>query len=204
MLAYCTLLSAVGPLDVIVNPMDSWRGLVTALHGILSHFSSPVIRTLQLDISMRAPNDSPSTSTHPDSEFWTLDLGSIHDLIKRPLFNSLRSANICMRGFSSDPRLTCDAVLTAEEMERRVRLILEPWDKRGILTAEGYNEPTDEAIRWEPAMDGRDSEKGGSGGGVGGEEAQSSEDKAAFASDQEDEDEDSLEGSTQDLVEDRE
>ncbi|EPS94307.1 hypothetical protein FOMPIDRAFT_1055179 [Fomitopsis schrenkii] len=180
--------------------MDSWQGLVTALHKILSHLSSPVIRTLQLRIRLEPPEHSPSTSTHPDSEFWTLDLGSIHDVIKRPLFNSLRDASIKIWSEAlSLTRLTCDAVLTAEEKARRVCLILEPWDKRGILAVEGYHEFSDEEIereraRWRNAYD---SEQQGFGEGVG-EEAQSSEDATVVASDQANEA--GFEGTVQDLV----
>lgn len=81
---------------------------------------------------------NPFTSTHPDSDFGTMDLALIHDLLKQPLFNSLRSVFVLV--WHDRAGRDCDTVLTAEKMERRIRLILEPWHKRGILTAKGHDE----------------------------------------------------------------
>ncbi|EPT02287.1 hypothetical protein FOMPIDRAFT_1047984 [Fomitopsis schrenkii] len=162
-LACCTSLSTV-LLRAEANPMDSWQGLVTAFREILYRLSSPAIRTIRVEISMQAPKDSPSVSAHPDSEFWTIDLGVVHDLMKRPLFKALQDVNIHVSLSYPTTRLTCDAVLTEEAMERRVRLILEPWDKRGILTVRGRSEPTDEELRQENAMHRRESEEEGASG----------------------------------------
>ncbi|EPS93763.1 hypothetical protein FOMPIDRAFT_1055704 [Fomitopsis schrenkii] len=197
-LACCTRLSTL-QLLVKANPIDSWQGLVSGLHEMLSRCSSPVMRTLQVYIYMLAPGGSPSTSTHPDSEFWTIDLTQIHVIMKQPLFDALQDANIHFGGRRGDARLTCDTVLTAEEMERRLRLILEPWDKRGILTAEGYNEPTAEELPQRKPEEARITEERDPSGGASGEEAQSSEDEIVLTLDQEDED--GREAAVSDLVE---
>ncbi|EPT02295.1 hypothetical protein FOMPIDRAFT_1047990 [Fomitopsis schrenkii] len=176
-LACCTRLSTL-ELSFKANPIDSWQGLVTGLHEMLSRCSSPVMRSLGVFICMVAPEGSPSTSIHPDSEFWTIDLGSIHDIMKQPLFDSLQDAT--------------------EEMERRLRLILEPWDKRGVLTVDSqcYYELTDEELRRGKAEEARITEEGDSSAGA---EAQSSKDETVLTSDQEDED--GREGAVSDLVE---
>ncbi|EPT05073.1 hypothetical protein FOMPIDRAFT_1045147 [Fomitopsis schrenkii] len=126
---------------------------------------------------------SPSTSAHSDSEFWTIDLGSIHDLTKLPLFNSLQDATISISHV--DVRLARDAVLTAEEMQRRVRLILEPWDERRILAVQGYDEHMFRMLKF---MDGSGFEGESSTGGAGSGVAQPSQDETVFVSDQEDAD----------------
>ncbi|EPS93708.1 hypothetical protein FOMPIDRAFT_90008, partial [Fomitopsis schrenkii] len=189
-IASCTRLSTL-ELQVTANPIDSWQGLVTGFHEMLSHCSSPVMRTLKIDIYMNEDlKRGPPAPVHPDREFWTLNLGSIHDLMKQPLFNSLQDVRI--RHWQDHvwyARLTCDAVLTAEEKERRLRLILEPWDKRGILTVKGYNELTDEELR--RRRPGRhasnlNAKVGDPSAGAGGEEAQSPNDEIVLASGQED------------------
>ncbi|EPS93716.1 hypothetical protein FOMPIDRAFT_1055740 [Fomitopsis schrenkii] len=131
------------------------------------------MRTLKIDMYMNEDlMHGPPTPVHPDREFWTLNLGSIHDLLNQPLFDSLTDATITLWPEDSHGvRLTCDAVHTAEEMERRLRWILEPWDERGILTVEGYNEVTDEELEeW-------NTEEGDSSDGAGSEETRSSEDE---------------------------
>ncbi|KAI0727107.1 hypothetical protein C8Q72DRAFT_475761 [Fomitopsis betulina] len=142
----CTNLSTIG-LQVCANSMDSWQGHVTALHHILSSLASHSLHTIQVYVFMCAPEPNPSDSAlaRPDSEFWAVDLGLIQDLLQTPVFASLQHARISICN-EDGSRLTRDAVLTAEEMERRIRLILEPWSRRGILLARSY-ELTDEEIR---------------------------------------------------------
>ncbi|EPT02289.1 hypothetical protein FOMPIDRAFT_87384 [Fomitopsis schrenkii] len=179
-LAGCTRLSTVA-LHVQANPMDSWQGLVTGLCKIFSHFSSPVIRSIQVEMQLKEPDDALFALAHPDSEFWTIDLGLIHDLMKRPMFDSLQDVTIDIPRYSTDVRLARDAVLTAEETNRRLCLILEPWDKRGILTVRGDDEPTDEELGQEADMNSSNSKKEDPSGGVKGEEALSPEDEAVPA-----------------------
>ncbi|EPS93707.1 hypothetical protein FOMPIDRAFT_1055733 [Fomitopsis schrenkii] len=117
----------------------------------------------------------------------------------QPLFDPLQHASIDSRRGDNYSRLTCDAVLTVEETERRLRLIFEPWDKRGILTVRGYNDPTDEELQRRNPEEGRMAEEGDSSAGTNSEEAQSSEDETVLASGQEDED--GRDGAVSDLVE---
>ncbi|EPS97125.1 hypothetical protein FOMPIDRAFT_1052674 [Fomitopsis schrenkii] len=128
-LACCTGLSTV-KLEVGLDEECSWQGLVTALYETLSHLSSPVIRTLQVVIEIQES----SAWAQPESEFSVIDLQPMHDLSKLPLFDSLQRAGIDV--WHREPRLTSDAVLTGDEMERRICLILKPWDRRGILKVE--------------------------------------------------------------------
>lgn len=58
----------------------------------------------------------------------------IHSTISQTLFDSIHKVNLTLRRMSRyTSRLTSDGVVTAAGMERRVRSILQPWDKRGIL-----------------------------------------------------------------------
>ena len=83
-----------------------------------------------------------SHSSHHDSEFLTVE-PLIHTLIKHPVFDSVQRAKISLRTKCSTANcLACDVVLTKEELERQLCLILEPWDKRGILSVKGYHERT--------------------------------------------------------------
>ncbi|KAI0727693.1 hypothetical protein C8Q72DRAFT_434549 [Fomitopsis betulina] len=170
-LACCTRLSTV----LLRTEASSWQEFVTALHGMLFHLSSPVMRTIRAEISMQAPKDSHFTSGHPDSEFGAIDLGSVHPLLEKPIFDSLQDASIHVLWHSPTTRLTCDAVLPAEETERRLRLIFEPWDKRGILTVRGC---TDEKHRRVDAKYYCKPEEESLGGGS--EEAQHPNDETVF------------------------
>ncbi|KZT69284.1 hypothetical protein DAEQUDRAFT_271575 [Daedalea quercina L-15889] len=133
-LAYCARLLKA-KLAMRINPMDSWRGIVAALYDTLSQLSSGRMHTFQLELSLIQQSllDGPDTSQHSDSEFVDIDLGPIRQIIARLLFNSLRDARIDVVRLHRAPALTSDASLTADEVERRVRLILQPWDTRGIL-----------------------------------------------------------------------
>ncbi|EPS98659.1 hypothetical protein FOMPIDRAFT_91683 [Fomitopsis schrenkii] len=175
------------------NQMDSWQGLVTGLHELVSRLCSPEIRSLSVKIFIRAPGDHSRILAHPDSEFWTINLISLHDLMKRPLFDSLQDASIHIHPTAAPGRLTCDAVFMAEDMKRRLCLILEPWDKRGILTVGGYDEPTEEELRQQKSIHASESAEEGRSGGPGGEEAQSLQDETVLALDQEPEVEGGLE-----------
>lgn len=197
-LAQCTRLLSVD-LELQANLIDSWRGLVTVLHEIVAQLISPVISEIRLELYLISPKDDFAISALPDSEFPAIDLGSIHDLMKRPLFNSLHGASVLL-GWARRGRLTCDAVITAEEIECRLRLILEPWEKRGILTVSAYDEATDEEIRRERAM--LHPEREDAGEGAGGKEAYPPEDETVLASDQDNEG--GHGGAVQDAVEDSE
>ncbi|EPS97947.1 hypothetical protein FOMPIDRAFT_89671 [Fomitopsis schrenkii] len=106
--------------------------------------------------------------------------------MKQPLFDSLQDAN--RRVVEPEARLTCDTVLTGEEVERRVRLILEPWDRRGILTVTGGSEITDEELLQKKSTHHPRSENKGSCEGVGAsDEAQPSEGESVLVSDRDDE-----------------
>ena len=118
-----------------VNPMDSWRGIVTALCDIFSQLSSDQIHTLQIQLSLtrQTPLDGPDASQHLDSEFADIDLAPIRQAIARLLFNSLGSVRIDVVRLHGAPALTSDASLMADEIERRIRSVLQSWDTQGIL-----------------------------------------------------------------------
>ncbi|KZT73533.1 hypothetical protein DAEQUDRAFT_721592 [Daedalea quercina L-15889] len=131
-LASCTGLLKV-KLSICVDPIESWRGIVAALHETFSQLFSAQIRTLELELSLDSPQDSPDTSPHSHNEFAGIDMVQIHESITRSLFDSLRDVRIDIMRSAGAPALTSDAFLTATEMDHHVRLILQPWDKRGIL-----------------------------------------------------------------------
>lgn len=78
-------------------------------------------------------------------------------------------------------------MLTKEEMERRVRLILEPWDGRGILEVEGCNLST-----MDSEEDPSDSEQQNSDDSIDGDDTQSFDDEIVHTSNQKDEDGDGI------------
>ncbi|KZT70664.1 hypothetical protein DAEQUDRAFT_181900 [Daedalea quercina L-15889] len=134
-LAYCTNLSNVS-LNIRVDRIDSWQAVIAALHDTISQFRSTCICYLKLSILLYSEGDLPSP--YSDNEFQDINLRPIQETIARPLFDSLKDVVIKVSaGYTTGyPRLTSDVVITAEEMKRRIRLILQPWDKRGILEVE--------------------------------------------------------------------
>ena len=146
-LTCCTRLSSLS-FNIKVDPMRSWPGFVTTFSDIISDLSSPALESLIFNIHVEAPEDSPFSATHPDGDFAAIDLRSIHDSMTHKLFDSLRDVRISVfHGDDGAPRLTCDTMLTAKEVERRIRLILDPWSKRGILGVQcHYDESTDEEL----------------------------------------------------------
>ena len=135
-LTHCLRLQTV-TLWIEVNPIDSWQGIVTALHEAFAHLSSAAIRTLDVMLWLGYSKGSPIASSHSDQEFWDIDMESIHSTLSQTLFDSLQKVSLTLRRMSRyASRLTSDAVVTAAGMDRRVRSILQPWDKREILSIE--------------------------------------------------------------------
>ncbi|KZT71131.1 hypothetical protein DAEQUDRAFT_755936 [Daedalea quercina L-15889] len=135
-LVHCTHLSNVN-LFCDVDPVDSWRAVVVAFHGTFSQLRSTRISTLQVMIWLdHSDPDGPDASPHSDNEFRDVDLRPVQETIARPLFDSLVDVMIMVGRSSPGVRLTSDLVITAEKMERRIRSILQPWDKREILAVE--------------------------------------------------------------------
>ena len=62
--------------------------------------------------------------------------------IKSSYFNSLLDATVRVDtffvGFGDDKHITRDIALTDDELANQLRLLLQPWDKRGILAITDY------------------------------------------------------------------
>ena len=120
-----------------VKPTDSWQGIITALHDAFTHLSSPALHTLDVMLWLGYSRGDPVVSSHSDQEFWDIDMKPVQSTISHDIFDSIQKVNLTLRRTSRYAcRLTSDAVITAEAMERRVRSILSPWDKRQVLHVE--------------------------------------------------------------------
>ena len=77
-----------------------------------------------------------------DSVLGDIALEPIHNTIKSSYFNSLLDATVRVDtlslGFGDGKHITRDIALTDDELANQLRLLLQPWDKRGILTIIDY------------------------------------------------------------------
>ena len=78
-------------------------------------------------------------------------LEPIHNTIKSSYFNSLLDATVRVDTVSlksgDDKHITRDVALTDDELANQLRLLLQPWDKRGILT---ITSPRGRSLRADP------------------------------------------------------
>ena len=129
-LTHCFHLSIL-PLDVpFQNAMHGQR-ITTTLHGILSHISSPRIKKLQLTFNFR--RYGAGIASLPKN------LEHIHNTITRPLFDALLDVTLVLtlHNKSGSHCTVQDLIATRQELARQHRLVLRPWDERGILKITG-------------------------------------------------------------------
>ena len=113
--------------------LKSWREVVTVLHNILSHLSCPMLNKLVIGtgISIFSPTSNLSLDDW-DRDFAMIDLAPIHALQDQKSLRNLREVQVTVEAFA--PRGTSEATISQAKLARKLRLILQPWDQRGILT----------------------------------------------------------------------
>ena len=128
-------------LEIPFPNSNSWQDLVTTLHNIVLHISSHRLQQLRLTFDFRSSNNIPHELPPKDSVLGDIALEPIHNTIKSSYFNSLLDATVRVDTFSlnssDDKHITRDIALTDDELANQLRLLLQPWDKRGILTITG-------------------------------------------------------------------
>ena len=120
---------------------DFWAELASDLHTTFSNITSPTIRSLNLNIDVYPPGNiryrSPSSEMHAspysDDRFWEIDTQQVHETISRATFSALSSVELVIT-WNTDLPMVSETILGADEMAHRIGSILQPLDRRGILS----------------------------------------------------------------------
>ena len=133
-LTQCMRLSTLA-LYVECPHSKSWQDFVTTLHNIILHILSPRIQKLRLIFNFKS-SDTRSELTFTDSVLRNVALDPIYSTTRNSRFNPLLDVTISLGSFSNhrDYFMMKDIKLTNKELAHQLRFLLQPWDKRGMLT----------------------------------------------------------------------
>ena len=132
-LAHCTRLSTL-VLRIVFPKSNSWQDFITTLYNIVLHISSNRLQHLRLTFDFTPSNNTPLEFPPKDSVLGNIALEPIHDTVKSSHFDPLLDATVSFSNPIHNQYMTRDIALTEGELATELRLLLQPWDKRGILT----------------------------------------------------------------------
>lgn len=122
---------------------DFWEELVFNLHTTFSSITSASVHSISLSIDIyplrdgdhRSSGSTTFPSPYSDERFGEIAVQPLHEIVSLETFSALSSVELVVTWVSDLPMESEDSgVLSAEEMAQRIALILQPLDRRGILS----------------------------------------------------------------------